>query len=476
MFIRIGKSDLKVVLKDVGIILEYSAITFLAPLLIGVFYGEEILTLGVYAFSAAFTFLLGLLIKKLFKGEQHTTLKHAFLTSAILWLVYCAVAALPFHLITGIPFLDAFFEAMSALTSSPKSLIFWRSLLSWIGGVGIVVLAMAGVLTTYSKASKLIVAEGREERLSPNLKNSIRHIWNIYIGLTVLGVILLFLSGMDIFNAVNYSISAISTTGMDTTSAGLVGLHNYAIDISLIVIMMLGAVSFSVHYLVLKKRNIKFLWHDAEFKVLILLALMSSIAILPKMILFYGGNMAGIEQAFFHSVSALTCGGFSLVALTDVAAWDDFVKLVLVMVMFVGGSTGSTAGGIKISRFLIFLKSIYWRIKESVLPSKSFFSRKFEGRNLEQKEIKEVNQFILLYVLFILAGILVLTLAGNDLGNSLFEVVSAQSNSGISSGITQPGMPISVEIMLILNMWIGRLEIIPVLSMIGFALSMRAKR
>ncbi len=335
---------------------------------------------------------------------------------------------------------------------------------------------MAGVLTTYSKASKLIVAEGREERLSPNLKNSIRHIWNIYIGLTVLGVILLFLSGMDIFNAVNYSMSAISTTGMDTTSAGLIGLHNYAIDISLIVIMMLGAVSFSVHYLVLKKRNIAFLWHDAEFKVLILLALVSSIAILPKMILFYGGNMVGIEQAFFHSISALTCGGFSLVALTDVAAWDDFVKLVLVLVMFVGGSTGSTAGGIKISRFLIFLKSIYWRIKESVLPSKSFFSRKFEGRNLEQKEIKEVNQFILLYVLFILAGILVLTLAGNDLGNSLFEVVSAQSNSGISSGIVQPGMPISVEIMLILNMWIGRLEIIPVLSMIGFALSMRAKR
>jgi len=488
MLIRIGRSDLKVVLKDVGIILEYSAITFLAPLLIGVFYGEEILTLGVYAFCAAFTFLLGLLIKKLFKEEQHTTLKHAFLTAAILWIAYCAVAALPFHIITGIPFLDAFFEAMSALTttgltmmkpvidSSPKSLIFWRSLLSWIGGVGIVVLAMAGVLTTYSKASKLIVAEGREERLSPNLKNSIRHIWNIYIGLTVLGVILLFLSGMDIFNAVNYSMSAISTTGMDTTSAGLIGLHNYAIDISLIVIMMLGAVSFSVHYLVLKKRNIAFLWHDAEFKVLILLALVSSIAILPKMILFYGGNMVGIEQAFFHSISALTCGGFSLVALTDVAAWDDFVKLVLVLVMFVGGSTGSTAGGIKISRFLIFLKSIYWRIKESVLPSKSFFSRKFEGRNLEQKEIKEVNQFILLYVLFILAGILVLTLAGNDLGNSLFEVVSAQSNSGISSGIVQPGMPISVEIMLILNMWIGRLEIIPVLSMIGFALSMRAKR
>jgi len=364
----------------------------------------------------------------------------------------------------------------TVIDHTPNSLIFWRSLLSWIGGVGIVVLAMAGVLTTYSKASKLIVAEGREERLKPNLKNSVRYIWNIYIGLTFFGVIILYLSGMSVFSAINYSMSAISTTGMDIASQGLVGLHNYAIDISLIAIMLLGAISFSTHYLVLKKRNIAMLWHDAELRVLMLLSLLSSIIILPKMILFYGSNVIGIEQAFFHAISGLTCGGFALVPVTDVAAWEDFIKLALVGAMFIGGSAGSTAGGIKISRFIIFVKSIYWRIKESVLPDKSFFSKRFEGQELSQPQIREVNQFILLYALFILLGCLVLTLAGNDLGNSLFEVVSAQSNAGISTGITQAGMPISVEIMLILNMWIGRLEIIPILSTIGFALSMRGKR
>jgi len=161
---------------------------------------------------------------------------------------------------------------------------------------------------------------------------------------------------------------------------------------------------------------------------------------------------------------------------TDVASWGDFVKLVLVAAMFIGGSAGSTAGGIKISRFVIFCKSIYWRIKESVLPAKSFFSRKFEGMELGQGEVKEVNQFILLYALFILLGCLVLTLAGNDLGNALFEVVSAQSNSGLSTGIARQGMPLSVEVMLILNMWVGRLEIIPILSAVGFALSTRGKR
>lgn len=488
MLIRIGKEDFKVVLKDVGLILEYSALTFIAPIIIGLVYAEPLSILAVYVFCALFTFLAGRAIRKVFDCEQNTALKHAFLTASIIWLVYCAIAALPFFFISNMPFLDGFFEAMSALTTTglsvmkpvidhaPKSLIFWRSVLSWIGGVGIVVLAMAGVLTTYSKASKLIVAEGREERLEPNFKNSVRHIWNIYIGLTILGVIMLFLSGMGPFNAVNYSMSAISTTGMDTSSTGLVGTHNLAIDLSLTIIMVLGAISFSAHYLILKKRDWSLIWHDAEFKVLLLLGLASSIIILPKMILFYGGNLAGIVQSFFHVMSALTCGGFALVPATDVAKWEDFVKLILVALMFIGGSTGSTAGGIKISRFIIFCKSIYWRVKESVLPAKSFFSRKFEGRELAQPEIREVNQFILLYALFILFGCIVLTLAGNDLGNSLFEVVSAQSNAGISTGITEPGMPISVEIMLILNMWIGRLEIIPILSTIGFALSLGRKR
>ncbi len=488
MLVRLGKEDLKVALKDVGLILEYSALTFIAPILVGLIYGEPLSVLGIYALCAVFAFLAGLAIKRVFDSEQSTALKHAFLTASVLWIVYCAFAALPFQLIMDMSFVDGFFEAMSALTTTgltvmrpvidhaPKSLIFWRSILSWIGGVGIVVLAMAGVLTTYSKASKLIVAEGREERLKPNLKNSIRHIWNIYISLTFFGVILLFLSGMDVFSAVNYSMSAISTTGMDITSMGLVGLHNYAIDLSLMVIMLLGAISFSAHYLVIKKRNWRVLWHDAEFRVLMLLGLLSSVIILPKMVLFYGSNIVGIEQAFFTAISSLTCGGFALVPLTDVAAWGDYVKLVLVAVMFVGGSAGSTAGGIKISRFIIFCKSIYWRVKESVLPAKSFFSRRFEGQELAQPEIKQVSQFILLYALFILAGCLVLTLAGNDLGNSLFEVVSAQSNAGISTGISQAGMPLSVEIMLILNMWIGRLEIIPILSMVGFALSMRGRK
>ncbi len=489
MLVRLGFDDVKVALRDVGIILKWSAITFLAPIIISLVYRESVNIIAVYILVALFSFFLGAVIKRLFRTETETDLKHAFITVSIVWLVYTAIAAFPFVLIHGMSFLDGFFESMSTLTttgltvmwhsidSAPKSLIFWRSILSWIGGVGIIVLALIGILATYTKSAKLMTAEGREERIKPNLKNTVKEIWSVYILLTLVGVVLLYFSGMGLFEAVNYSMSAISTTGMDISSQGLIGLHNYWIDLSLIVIMIIGATAFSVHYLFIKKKKIDIYFQDLEFRIMIILVLISSIAIIPMLIKFYGNNvLAGIEYGFFHAISSLTCGGFALVPVRDVFNWGDFVKLALIAVMFIGGSAGSTAGGIKISRFWLFLKSIYWRIKEAILPKDSFFQRRFEDRIVQPREVKEISQFILLYVVFILIGAVVLTFQGNDLGNSLFEVVSAQSNAGISTGITYSGMPLATEVMLIINMWVGRLEIVPILAAVGFALSVKKWR
>jgi trk system potassium uptake protein TrkH len=488
MLIRLGKEDIRVVLRDLGTITEWSSLTFLAPLFVSLYYVESLSIVFNYLIAGAVSFAIGFALRNAFAPKKETDLKHAFLTASAFWLLYCATASLPFILTQGMSPVDSYFESMSALTTTgltvmrysidlaPNSLVFWRSFLSWIGGVGIVVLALTGVLTTYSRASKLSYAEGRGERIKPNIKNTIREIWNIYIGLTLLGIALLYLSGMGLFTAMNYSMSAISTTGMDITSQGLVGTYGSAVSISLIVIMVLGATSFSVHYIFFKRRNFGIFLKDAEFKTLVLLGILSAFMILPKMVLMHGSKIVGIEMAFFNTFSAITCGGFMLVSPLDAMKWDDFIKLVLTAAMLIGGAAGSTAGGIKISRFIIFVKSIYWRIKEAILPEKSFFAKKFESRNLEVNEIKEIHQFILLWALFILIGAMVLTLHGNSLADSVFEVVSAQSNAGISTGITGAGMPTGVEIMLIVNMWIGRLEIIPILSAIGFILSLRGSR
>lgn len=487
MFVKLGWQDLRVVLRDIGLLMQWSAPSFLVPLIFSVFYQESFRIMGIYVLAAVFAFVFGFALKRIFDIERETELKHAFLTVSLIWIVYSAFAAIPFVLITGMTFLDSLFEAVSALTttgisvmvplldSAPLSLIFWRSFLSWIGGVGIIILALVGVLTTYTKSAKLTVAAGRDALLRPNMKNTIKEIWAIYVFLTIVGFVLLYFFGMSAFNSLNYSMSAISTTGMDTTTAGLLEINTFGIDISLMAIMLLGAIPFMVHYSFLKKRQFGAYFKDVEVRIMFLLVLASTVIIAPKMILLHGSNLIGLESALFHTISSLTCGGFAIVSRPDIFNWDDFIKIVLIGLMFIGGAAGSTAGGIKISRFWIFVKSIYWKIKEVILPEDSFFKRKFEGRDVENSEIRAIMQLIGMYAGFIVLGTLIITASGADMGNALFEVVSAQSNAGVSTGITHSGMPILSEIMLIINMLVGRLEIIPVLAAIGFMLSLRER-
>jgi len=492
MIAKFRFTDLEVVFRDIGLILRYSAILFAVPLLLSLLFGEIPENAFYYGISGVAAFLAGTALLNIFTTEKETTFKHALLITALAWLLFNAVAAMPFMWIAKMPFLDSYFEAMSALTTTglslmdstggnvftpiidtvPASLILWRSILSWIGGIGIVVLAMVGVFSSYGNASKMIIAEGRDERLKPNLKNSMKEVWGIYAGLTVIGIVLLFLSGMTPLDAVNYSMSAISTTGMATTSQGLnapnmfwlnEGIRNYWVDIVLVLIMVLGATSFYTHFLA-KKGNYKAYTKDPQFMWMVALGIIGGLFIIPKL---------GLESGFFHAFSALTCGGFELATGAMIESWDEFVKLILIIGMFIGGSAGSTAGGIKMNRFILFVKGAFWRIKESLLPKGSFFPKKFEGHPVTVNELKEINLFLLLYIVFIVAGILVLTYNGATISDASFEVVSAQGNAGISSGITNVGMPQASMFMLIINMWVGRLEIIPIFSLLGLIFHLR---
>jgi len=485
MLIRLGLSDMKVVLRDTGELLKWSAITFFVPLITGIWFKENLYFILIYFLVGLFCFFLGTAMKRLFSCEESTDLKHAFMIVALIWLIYTAISAMPFSIIMGIHFIDAFFESMSALTttgitmipllidSAPKSLIIWRSLISWIGGVGIIVLSLMGIFTTYTKSAKLMVAEGREETIKPNLKNTAKEIWVVYVILTIIGMFLLFFAGMDGFSALNYSMSAISTTGMDIASTGLIGLDNAWVLLSLVAIMIIGATPFTVHYLFIRKKQFNAYIMDNEFKVLVSILILSIVLILPKLLIFYPDATFALGTAIFQNASALTCGGFANVPISDIVNWGDFVLLILMGLMVIGGSSGSTAGGIKVSRLIIFIKSIYWRIKELILPKNSFFQKKFEGKKIDDSKIRQVNQFILLYLLLIIMGVFVLTLQGMSLTSALFNIISAQGNVGLQLGEIVPTMPFASKIMLILSMWIGRLEIIPVLSAIGFALSFR---
>ncbi len=487
--------DLRVVLRDFGSAIKFSSAVFLIGALSSLLLDKNAIEIFYYYIIAGLVaFFSGLICELIANTKKETELKHAFFIVSLIWILFPLFAALPFTLILDMHLLDSYFESVSALTTTglslmtipssanevalldlaPKSLIFWRSFISWIGGVGIVLIASIGVFAKYTRASKALIAEGHEERLKANLMNSAREILVIYAILTILGIIMLYLSGMDLFNAINYSMSAISTTGMTTSASGLSiqhnfwqneGVRNYWTELSLVLIMIFGATSFYVHYL-FKKGDKKAYFKDAEFLGLIVLGLLFSLAIFPHL---------GFESAAFHSYSAITCGGFALVLEKVVGMWPSFVKLMLIAAMFIGGSSGSTAGGIKVARFLLFLKSIYWKAKEVVLPKGAIFAKKFEGREVSEHELKELYLFILLYGLFIVIGTTVLVADGISFENAIFEVVSAQGNAGISTGITKLVMPASSKIILIINMLIGRLEIIPFFSLLALPLSL-AKR
>ncbi len=473
MFIRFTKNDFFVTMRNIGIILMWSSLTFLLPIFAS-FYYKEPLTVSInYLLCGIIALMLGFFLKILFKSDKELETKHAYVAISILWILYTAIAALPFVLIHNANFVDAFFESMSAITTTgltilPNidnmvfSLLFWRSLISWIGGIGIVVIVMVGLLTAYTKAAKLLSAEGRQERIKPNIKNTAKEMILIYLFLTFVGTTLLIAGGMRPFFALNYAMSAISTTGFDLTKAGLTVAHNWLIDASLILIMIMGATSFYTHYFILRRKNLEIFIKDREFQLMLLLAFISAFLLLTKF---------EFLKALFYTTSAITCGGFALDLPKIIAQWEDWVKFTLILLMLIGGSAGSTAGGIKLSRFWLFLKSIYWKIKEAILPKGTYFAKKFEDIVVSNEEIAEIHQFILLYILLIFIGSFVLTLCGYNLSDSLFEVVSAQGNAGISAGVTNVNMPLGAKIMLIINMWFGRLEIIPILSLIGLGLS-----
>jgi trk system potassium uptake protein len=477
----LGFEDLKVSLRDTGEILKWSSLLFTVPIIYSILFAEQ-QTISAYILSGTLIFFFGWALKKIFSTKTETTLKHAFLSTALTWIFFTFFAGIPFIINANMSIGNAFFEAMSALTTTgfsvmtltetPKSIILWRTFISWVGGLGIIVIALNGVMSTYTRSSKLLVAEGRNQRIRPNLKNTAKQIWIVYFGMTLCGAALLLFFGMDPFSAINYSMSAISTTGLELHAPNITTAEGFWISTTLMLIMIAGAISFSVHFFFFKKKDLKAYFHFSEVRLLIALIIISSLIIFPKMMHFYGGDISeGITHTLFHTVSALTNAGFTKVMPTELIQWDEFTKLVLIILMVIGGGAGSTAGGIKLSRAWLFLKSIYWKTKKSILPERTYFKKDFDGTPVQDEEIKEINQFILIYLMFILIGTLVLTFHGNNLTDSLFEVTSAQGNVGISTGMINPEMPLTAKTMLAINMWIGRLEIIPLMAAAGFLLS-----
>lgn len=461
----ITKADLLVVLHYLGYIMQGLGVVLLAPILVALIYGEYI-KVSAFLIPCFISFFLGTAFTKKFSNYNKLRLKHGMLISSFAWLWASLIGASIMALSLDIHFVDALFENMSAWTGSgmtffvnveilPKSILFLRSLEQWIGGLGIVIIFIGILIRSGTAASRLYKSEAREEKIKPNIANTLRKALEIYLIYTAAGIILFILAGLPIFDAVNLTFTSISTGGMSIKNANVGFYQNSLVYIITMALMILGATSFSIHYKIVKTRG-KSVLKDVQFQLLICLIVIASAFILIT------NKMAPIEE-LFTIVSAITTTGADVVPPYELARWDSASLIVLMVLMLIGGSSGSTGGGLKLIRVITVIKGMNLTVTNLVSPEGRVVSTKIGGKKINEREIKEASAYIVTFLIFLVCGWIIMTLYGYDPFTALFDVISIQSNNGLSTGIVFGGLPTPLKLTLIFLMWIGRLEIIPVL-------------
>jgi trk system potassium uptake protein TrkH len=421
------------------------------------------------------------------------TLKSAMIFSTIIWLIACSIGALPYYFAGELSYLNAYFEAMSGFTTTGFSMYsnldvvsytinFWRAFTQWIGGLGIIFLLLVLLRSTGVDVMRLYLAEGREERLVPSIKHSTRIIVYIYLFFTAIAISLFLLAGMPVFDSVFHAFAALSTGGFGMHNTSLLFYNSVWIEIAAMIIMMIGATNFALHYTVLKG-NWKEYFKDIETKVAYSLIIISTI--LVTFVLYnnqvYGNDLLlNFRFALFQMVSAITTTGLQTAFYPDLLAkWIGLGTFFLTVLMIIGAGSLSTGGGIKWLRFGILLKGISWQVKSFILPGKAVMAKKVHHvteLKITDDILRITGAFVFTYFLIYIASVIIVLIYYSDISRVIFEVASALSNVGLGSGIITADSPALVKIVFIVDFWIGRLEIWPVLLFIAITISNIVRR
>ena len=462
----INKTDLFIVARNSGMLMVGIGVMCLVPIFVDLIYFEfNILS---YLIPGLISIGVGLLcIKGLDKySSNKMRLKHGMIISSIAWLWASIICGVAMMLITHVGIIDCTFESMSALTGSgitlfpdveilPQSVLFFRAIQQWVGGLGVVVMIIAILTKPGTTSAKLYQSEAREERIKPSTKATLKQTIKIYLIYTAAGIILYLLAGMPVFDSVCTTFSIISTGGMSIKNANIGFYQNDVIYFITIILMILGATSFLVHYKVIKTKG-KSLIQDLQFKVMISLIAISTV------VLYFVSNIIPIEL-LFTVVSAVTTTGATVQGPSAMATWPSFVIIILMALMTVGGSSGSTVGALKLMRVITFFKGVYRYIREILSPEGRVIPLQISGQKIPEKAVSQSGNYITLYMICVLFTWLLFCLFGHDPFRSLFDTMSIQGNVGLYLGEITHTTEMPLKLISIFNMWTGRLEIFPVL-------------
>ena len=475
--------NLKIIGSLLGILLMINGGFMLLCLPVSLIYREG----GVMPLilSSVITTVIGGLIWFLTKKRAGNNLnkRDGYLIVTLGWLSMSLVGTLPYIFSGAIPnFTNAFFETLSGFTTTgasilndieslPKGILFWRSLTQWMGGMGIIVLAVAILPILGIGGMQLFVAEApglKPDKLQPRITATARRLWIIYVGLTFAEFVLLWLGGMTIFDALNHSLTTMATGGFSTRQQSIAYFESGYIQYIIIIFMFLAGTNFTLTYFGFKG-NFKKVWANEEFRVYLIGMVLLGMIVSVGLYVNGDGNLEkSFRDALFQVVSIVTTTGF---VSADYTGWGPAMSVLFFMLMFVGASAGSTAGGVKIVRHLLLIKNGVLELKRQLHPA-AIIPVRLNKKAVSQDITFNVLAFIMIYLTIYVISTFIMGLIGVDFVTALGSVATSLGNIGPGFGSVGPvdnfaHLPAVGKWFLSFLMLLGRLELFTVLILIS---------
>ena len=470
------------ILRIIGVLIFFFGLTMVFPLLVGLYYRDG--SLVPLVISMAVTVTAGIILYALFRKSEAEIIsqREGMAIVAVGWTAVGLFGAIPFYLgDEAFTFTDAVFESVSGFTTTgasvltaiesvSKGLLFWRSFIQWLGGMGIIVLSVAILPFLGVGGMQLYKAEVPSpvpDKLKPRIRDTAMILWKVYAGISLAEVILLMLGGMGLYDAVCHTFTTMPTGGFSTKNASVAHFDSVYFDCVFIFFMLLAGINFSLHYQMIRGKPLAF-WKDAECRFFLGTVALLTIAVsLDIFRTVYDSLGEALRYGAFQVASIITTTGF---ATADYEKWPAMSQLILLLCMFVGASAGSTGGGMKCLRIMLCFKYCYRELFSLIHPH-SVTHVKIGGKTVPDDVLRSVLGFLALYVgLFALSSI-ALAGFGVDFVTSFSAVAASIGNIGPGFGLVGPvenfaGIPAAGKWLLVWCMLLGRLEIFTVIILV----------
>ena len=457
-----------------SILVAFFSLSLLVPLVVSFIFDDG--SSNIFITTFLFIFIPSIIAWQLTKkSKEEMGVKEGFVIITLFWIVLSLVGSMPFYLY-GMSFVDSFFESMSGITTTgatvisglnnmPESVLFYRQLLQWMGGMGLIVLAIAVMPLLGIGGGQLYKTEIpgalSDQKLTPRIKETAQALWLIYLGLTVVCALLYFAFGMSAFDAMSHSLSTVSIGGFSTYDESIGYFNSISIEVICMVFMLLSALSYALHYFaVYKKKPLKY-FHDSELRFFVsILSIVISLSLLLSIIVGFDGG--SFREILFQSVSIVTTTGF---VSTDYSSWPTSITFLLLIGAFIGACSGSVGGGIKSWRVLIMINHAKINIMRLVHPN-AVVSLKIGSKAVDDKVAESVWGFFSIYVICFMLLLLSLLATGMDFESSFSAIGACLNNLGPGLGQvaeTYGSVSNFGKSILALAMILGRLEIFTLL-------------